>query len=252
MVLASDPEATKRTFDHLFELWITPELTRRQEAGLLPKPVELRAAQVIMYADARPVTVRINEEVRAVAKMKLAEGVAKAAGEPVFEHELAGVTEIKLTDADDPNCAHVTILLVAGHWHLGFDFRRNKALSRRHLEVARQFHRAAEVAAETRAWAVFVDTLFSAAELAAKAWLLLMPDPDFARRATHRAIQTKYQTIGRLNVEPGFIDTLNKLSGWRDSLRYLKSERAIDATTLLSMLPTVAAMIEDADARSAN
>jgi hypothetical protein len=250
MDAASDPQAAKRTLEHFFELWITPELTRRQEAGLLPTPVELRAAQVIMYPDARPVTVRINEEVRALAKIELA--CAKEAGDPIFDRDIAGVTEIKLTDNDDPNCGHATILLVKGSWHLAFDFRRNKASSQRHLDVARQFHRAAAAAAETQSWPVFVDTLFSAAELAAKAWLLLMADPEFVRRPTHRAIQTKYQTIGRLNVEPGFIDTLNKLGGWRDCLRYLKSERMIDEAALLGMLPTVAAMIDDAASRAAD
>jgi len=245
-------EGSERTFADLMKLWVTPEIKRRQDAGLLPKPVPLRAAQVILYPDERPVTVRLNEEVRAVAKMRVPEGVTKQPGDPVFEHELTKLEEIKLTDDDDPNCAHVTMLLLNGHWVIAFDFRRNKLVSREHQLLARDFHKAAAWAAENKIWSVFVDTLFSSAELAAKAWLLLLADAKFARKPTHDAIRMKYQTFGQLNVEPGFIDTLNKLSGWRNGYRYLRQTLTVDENELAAMLPIVARMIQDADARSAD
>jgi len=59
-----DLELNTRFVEQFFELWINPEIERRQKAGSLPKNFALYAAQVIMNFDA-PTEVRLNEEVKA-------------------------------------------------------------------------------------------------------------------------------------------------------------------------------------------
>jgi hypothetical protein len=51
-------------FPRLMDLFVRPEVERRQTEGRLPKPATLFAAQVIMFPDGRPVRVRLNQEVR--------------------------------------------------------------------------------------------------------------------------------------------------------------------------------------------
>jgi hypothetical protein len=241
-----DQIPNQRTFDDLMRLFVTPEIERRQAAGTAPTPLPLRAAQVLLYPDQRKPTVRLNDEVKAIVGSKLKDGIVKQKGAPVYWHEFADIAEVRLTDQDDPDCAHITMLLVGDHWAISFDFRYAKDKSSKHVDVARQFLRSAEEAFGRNDWAAFVDTLFSAAELAARAWLLLLPDPSFYKKGTHREIQRRYQRDGALNVDPVFIDALNKLSGWRDRVRYLSGELSVDAGEATALLETVAAMIEHA------
>ena len=83
------------------DLFVTPEVKRQQETGKLNKPLDLRAAQIIFFPDGRKPQVRINSEVRAIAKVKFKSGISKEPGEPIFEHDLEGLGEINLTDGVD-------------------------------------------------------------------------------------------------------------------------------------------------------
>lgn len=237
----------QRTFDDLMRLFVTPEIERRQAAGTVPTPLPLRAAQVLLYPDQRRPTVRINGEVKALVGSRLKDGIVKQPGDPVYWHEFADIAEVELTDQDDPDCAHITMLLVRDHWAIAFDFRYGKAKSSKHVDVSRQFLRSAEDAFRRNDWAAFVDTLFSAAELAARAWLLLLPDPSFYKKGTHREIQRRYQRDGALNVDPVFIEALNKLSGWRDRVRYLNGHLEVTETEASALLQTVSEMIAHAE-----
>ncbi len=67
----------------LMEIFISPEVSRRQEAGELPKPLELHAAQIIFYPDGRKPEVRINSEAKVIGKVKLKLGVIKNYGEDI-------------------------------------------------------------------------------------------------------------------------------------------------------------------------
>jgi len=239
--------ANQRTFDDLMRVYITPEIERRQAAGTAPTPLPLHAAQVLLFPDQRKPAVRLNAEVKAIVGSKLKAGIVKQPGDPVYWHEFADIAEVRLTDQDDPDCAHITMLLVGDHWAISFDFRYGKAKSTKHVDVAREFYRSAEDALQRADWAAFVDTLFSAAELAARAWLLLLPDPSFYKKGTHREIQRRYQRDGALNVDAIFIEALNKLSGWRDRVRYLNGGLQVTEAQARSLLQTVSQMIVHAE-----
>jgi hypothetical protein len=68
----------------------------------------------------------------------------------------------------------------------------------------------------------FYDNLFSAAELAIKALLLVAYDysPSFGIKASHQGIQTRYTQFANAgNVLPEYTTLFNKLSGFRTPAR---------------------------------
>lgn len=237
-----------KVFEQFMDLFVTPEIKRRQETGELGKPLDLWAAQIVFFPDGRKPQVRINSEVRAISKMKLKPGISKKAGEPIFEHELEGLEEINLTEEDDSDCGHAILLRIGAKWIIAFDFRYNKALSKKHIETAEQFYESAEFSFSQRNWSSFIDNLFSVAELLAKSILLSMPDPKFRKKASHKAIQLRYNRFADLgNVEAAYRETFNKLPGLRDSARYLKGDISISEDEARRLLKIVKNMMEDAN-----
>lgn len=193
-------EFGRKVFEQFMDLFVAPEIRRRQETGELDKPLDLRAAQIIFFPNGRKPQVRINSEVRAIGKVKLKPGISKKVGEDIFGHEVEGLKVINLTQEDDPDCGHATLVRIGDSWIIAFDFRYNKALSAKHIEVAKQFWESAEFSFKQRNWAPFIDTLFSAAELAAKSILLSMPDPKFRKKTRHRVIQRRYNRFADLGT----------------------------------------------------
>lgn len=239
-------EFGRRVFEQFMDLFVTPEVKKRQETGELDKPLDLRAAQIIFFPDGRKPQVRINSEVRAIAKVKFKPGILKKPREPVFEHELEGLGEINLTEEDDPNCGYATLIRISGRWTIAFDFRYNRALSKKHIETARQFYESADFSFNQRNWSPFIDNLFSAAELSAKSMLLSMPHPNLGKRERHKAIQIRYNEFADVGpVEPTYRDTFNKLSGLRDRARYLKGDISISEDEARRLLDVVKSMIEE-------
>ena len=220
------PEGYQRAFQQFTSLFIEPEIKRRQSEGSVPTPFPLWAAQVLLFGDGRPARVRLNHQVPLEARVKLAQGKVPQLDEPLSLTDIDDIQSIKpiLTD-DIADCGHFTALLFKSRWLITFDFRYNKRLAARHLEVAEQFLTTAKRELYRRrtplAVAPFVDNLFSAAELAARAQLLGTPDPKFTRKGSHRAIQTRFNRWASLgNTQPEHRDVLNKLSGLRDRARY--------------------------------
>jgi len=236
---------------HFLDVFITPEVERRQAAGVLPRPVELRAAQIICHGDGRPNGIRLNQEVRAVAGMRLKHGVSKVRGEAVFEHELDGLYDIRLPDAEDPNCGHATILRLGRGWTLAFDFVYNKAIIRDHLAAAEQFLSASRHALADGHMAAFVENLFAAAELAAASWLLRLPNnPVRPRRGSHGTIRALYNRHTHLgNVPKEHARTLNRLDALRPAARYRKAPLALESTETAQLLQIVTEMVAEAYAR---
>jgi len=163
----NNDDFSKNTFQHLMNFFILPEINKRQAKGELPIPVELIKVQIVFYPDERRHQIRINDEVSAIAELKLKKGVGKKKGEPIIQHETEGIGEIQLTQKDDPNCAHVLLLNIGEKWLLSYDFRYNKALSKEFIKRSNEFIECAEFSYQKKYWGSFVDNLFSASELLA-------------------------------------------------------------------------------------
>lgn len=217
-----DKEGQERTFKQLMELFVIPEIARRKETGGLLKNFVLNKAQVIFDDEGEP-SVRLNEETKIVAKVKLKSGVKKNKDEAVFENEIERIENLQLLDEEEPKYAHVSMVRYGNRWLLAFDFRYNKDLARDHFETARQFYKSAQDAYKNKLLAPFIDNLFSCIELLAKSELLLIPDSKFRRTAKHRAIQSRYNQFMYIDKDKlGFRTALNELSKLRNSARYLK------------------------------
>ena len=208
-------EFGKRFFEQAFELWINPEL-RRREADGRPIAGEPHAIQVI-WQPKGDLEVRFNEEVRGYAWTRLGRPVEK--GEPVYFSDLDGFQAFDLLD-DELDCQHVTLIRTSKGWSATFNFltlrRRGLAL----LEKAAQFLEAAKDAALKAHGAVAVDNLFSACELIAKADLMTSHAVE-GDASTHGRIQSQLNIQRRMgNVDAGFVELFNRLSRLRPFYRY--------------------------------
>lgn len=216
-------EIGKKSFDQFMNLFVLPEVQKRQSSGSIPTPYDLKAAQIIFSSDGQPASVRLNSEVKAKAKIKLKKDIRKQKGEVIYQHEIDGFENIILTEQDDADSGHVTMLRIENQWIMTFDFIYNKGLSRKYVDVAQEFLSVAQIAFEKKFWHPFTDNLFSAAELSARALLLSIPDPKFKKKTSHADLSHRYNWFADLgNVKPEHRTIFNKLAGWRSNARYLK------------------------------
>jgi hypothetical protein len=214
-------------FRQFMDLFVIPEIVRRQSECDAPVPYPLDRALVVFHSDGRKPEVRLNDEVKAQIKVKLSEAVSEPVkvGDPVLVEQIAGIERTRLVDADDQDCGHALIMLIGDRWHVSFDFVYNKSLSREHLRVASQFLEAAENACALKHWPVLVDTLCSASELTAKAYLLGTPDRSLIRSKSHGTVSSKTNLHGKLgNLDPRYVESFNRTWGLRHQARYLQGD----------------------------
>lgn len=246
-----DREFSKRAVQNIMDIFVTPEVKRRQDAGKLPEPVKLMCAQVILFPDERKPLIRINEEVRAKAKVEYRPGISKKPGDPVYENEIEAISYVELGPDDDPDCGHIFLYFHGSTAFMSFDFRRNRALARRHTQRAKDYLKAASHSMQSDNLAPFIDNLFNAAELSAKAVLLVTYDyaPSLRVKSSHRGIHMRYNKFANLgNVMPEYKKIFNKLAGLRDPARYLKGHLpTITDAEAQRMLNVVSQMIGDAE-----
>jgi hypothetical protein len=241
MANSDQNDFAQRAFRQFLDLYVTPEVKRRQEAGSLPQPLPLDAFQIVWYPDGRPHQVRVNRgEVKARLRVKLKEDVRKQEGEEVLLGDVDQIEGIELTDHDDADCGHATFFRFGEQWHGQFDAIYNKGLAKQHLVAGDEFYVTAKHAFEKRHWLAFADNLFSASELYAKAALLLLAEFGLRKKANHDGIRTRFNYHSHLgNVDANHSRVLNRLSALRNDARYLKGQPQItepDAAEMLSLV----------------
>jgi HEPN domain-containing protein len=216
-----ESEGTQQLFQQFIDVWIAPEIQSRNNRGILSDDFVLAKAQVLFSLDEQKPIIRLNDEVQLIAQVKLRKSVEK--GQPVYESAVEQVSQLRLTDDEEPKYAHISAIKIRDNWFLMFDLRYNKGLAREHLKTAKMFYESAKLALQHKLFAPFVNNLFSAIELTVKGELLLIPDEQVYKKGRHKTIQKKYNRFINLgNAKPDFKTALNKLSGLRNSTRYLK------------------------------
>jgi uncharacterized protein (UPF0332 family) len=208
-----------RTLEQVFELWVMPEVQRRQSAGHLPPNFQLSRAQVVFEVDA-PVTVRLNDEVRATMQVRATREIAK--GEAVSLSDFSEIVSVELTE-NDPNAGHITIIAHQGIWYLTWDTRYNAQRVATTIATAREFLESAQdnLKAAPPRFRAFAETLFGAVELLAKAVLLQLPDKKLISSKTHGFIKSRFNQWSHLgNIERDFASLLNELEQMRAPARY--------------------------------
>jgi hypothetical protein len=233
-------------FKHFLDQFVTPEVQRRQATGELAKPLLLRKAQVVFYPDGRKPAVRINDEVRGSLALTVKDGAIKAPGDPVYEQDIEGVSGFTLGPNDDPDCGHMTFVRLGMRWFGQFDFIYNKGTAERHLSRGMEFLSAAEHSLDRGYLGACIDNLFSAAELFAKAHLLLLSELRLRVKSGHRHVGTRYNYHAHIgNVEDSHRDALNTLSRLRGAARYLDpGGPALDEAIAQELMVEVGGMAE--------
>lgn len=216
-----DPaEFNQRVLDQAFEFWFTPEVTARQKAGTLPTPCFLFAAQVI-FSDASSPVVRLNQEVKGNARLK-AGAPEITVGQPVLSDMLKYIERFELIE-QEANLGHFTALRYDDRgWATVFDFQLNKATAADLVARAAQFISAARHSFELGFEAPYVDNLFSACELLARARLIPTSKVALDSR-THGVVHSSINNERRLgNVSGDFVELFNDLSLGRSVARYAR------------------------------
>jgi uncharacterized protein (UPF0332 family) len=214
-------EIGEKVFQQVMDIWILPEIEKRKSLKRISQDFTLRAAQVVFSLDRNCCKIRLNGEVKAILLANLSENKNK--GDPIYENEITNIETIKLT-GDDPNVAHVTILRLADKWFLSYDFTYNKKRIKEHIEASEEFFESAEYCLSKSILRPFFENSFAAAELAAKAILLQLPDKDILSGKNHETRIEKFEKWSGLgNVKTEFSDTLKRLNALRSSARYMSS-----------------------------
>ena len=245
-------EGSQKLFQQIMDIWVIPEMNKRNNENRLPKDFKLKAAQIIFSLDRGWNKVRLNREVKAIAKFERATPKKFNHGDTVYEHDVKGVKSIELTDSD-PNCAHVTLLLFKNNWNIHFDFRYNKKRIHEHIEAAKEFYESAKQNISNNRLRPFFENSFACAELLAKAVLLQLPDKEMIHGKNHDSRIEKFQKWADLdNVEIKYSTTLSRLNSLRSSARYLcstefKKENPAEVLKILGEMITFAEGIVSTD-----
>jgi hypothetical protein len=193
-----DEEGGRNFFHQVMNLWIAPEIERRKEKGILSTNFAIDKIQILISPEERPAVVRLNNEIKAELTCRLKPGIHKQViGEPVYWKEICDIFDIKLTEEDDPDVVHITMVLFRKGWKVRFDLRNNKRKARELYDSAREFLNSAKRALDNGSMRVFSDNLFSAAELFVTSQLFVMSEYEYVKKPTHAWTQKKYNDLSK-------------------------------------------------------
>lgn len=99
-----EDEGYGRTVSQAMELWINPEIDKRQKSGTLSKPAALYLAQVI-FKPSKEIFVRLNDEVQMHGKIKLK--TTKAQDEPIMLSDIDEIISLNLVE-EEQDYGHIT------------------------------------------------------------------------------------------------------------------------------------------------
>jgi hypothetical protein len=139
---APDPSFGESLFQHMWDLWVQPEIERRGS----PATQESLTRVVVEMAPDGPVVVKLEDE--AGIEASVVANRALAEGEEVFVEDITNVKFIRPADIDPNNGWICFARMASGHAMLAFDFTYNKQRAAALLERAGQFLAAAEQAGQ--------------------------------------------------------------------------------------------------------
>jgi HEPN domain-containing protein len=239
---AIDSSVFDKFIGETLDLWINPEIEKRKKAGRLSDDFAMFAAQVIFGEG--PIKVRLNDEVKAIATFETANTLPP--GTRVNLNDLGKIVDLQPT-SDDPNAAHITLLLHRGAWQLAFDFRYNAQRSLECYQVATEFIESARFAIERGHIRVAIENLFAATELMTKA-LLIQTFDDLRAAKSHSALHDRLNWWSRLgNTDARYAKLLNRLSELRGPARYLDKDLRASQDDVQKLLVMAEDMLADLD-----
>ena len=215
-----ESEIGNRIFQQVMELWVLPEIEKRKSLKKISPNFNLRSIQIIFSHDKPINEIRLNEEVKAIMKIRANRDIEK--GEPIFEKDIDDIEDVTLTNQDS-NCAHITLLLFKAKWHISFDFRYNKDEAKKHLEAAKEFLDSVKDDYKNNRLRPFFESSFDCAELLTKALLMQFFKISILNNHDNRLNRIKeWAELG--NVKEDFSNKIHKLKRVRYSARYLYTD----------------------------
>jgi|GEM_PF-1567557 len=162
-------EVDQATFDNFWKNFVLPDIDRRLQLGELERPIDIKAFQIIFYCDGRAPSVRINTEVKAYLEIPKEDIKGKKNNDRVYQSEIRNIRGIRLHKKDD-DFGHATYIKIDEQKYFGcFSFQYNRGTIGRYKNKANEFLLTAEYAYTNKFWSSFIDNLYSAAEIIAKA-----------------------------------------------------------------------------------
>lgn len=248
-VIANDITNNTVALDQFLNLYIKPEIEKRQSIGTLPKPFQLKVARAIFCLGNKEPIIQINDEI-GIIEIKLKDGISKKAGEPITDIDIDWGAGLNLPP-EYANCGHMTVFIIGNRIYLSFDFRYNKAVSRNIIATAKQFNDTASDALSKKNYSPFIDNLFSASELAAKCIVLASLATERKMLDNHSRIQEEFTKLADyVNIQEDLKKAFHKLRAERVPARYLKGMDCmyeIDEKDAQSLLQRVKQLIDKAE-----
>jgi hypothetical protein len=216
-----DQEAAKNFFDHTSELWFNPELERQKLIGLVEEGYQPEAMQVILFPNNEKHVLFDN---LVISKEKLE-------------------ANIKYRD-----CGHVTFKKDPnGNWRGFFDFRYNKGKAEELFNTALQFFETAKEAYGAGRSRVFLDTIFSSAELLVESRLFVeTPNQEYVNDPNHKWTKRELGKAIRVGlVDSRYSKTLGNLSDWRRNARYPRGQFSLEESKAQELIRTLEEWIQE-------
>ncbi len=208
------PSTAMVTIEHMFEIWIEPELTRR---GVTPADLQVRKALVVLKRDQPPV-VLINAEFQLGVTVRATRDIAE--GEDIYASDFDEVHSIKPVDIDD-DAGWITFFAVPdGRLYLAFDFRYELGRSRGVLARADEFIASATDDLSSDRSGPAIDNALAAAELAVMVQMRTHVAPDDPKNR-HGSRYSWFEGWARLgNAQKEHARAIRRLEQLRGRARY--------------------------------
>lgn len=190
----------ERTIRQTMDVWVLPEILRRQAAGKLPTPVELSWVQVVFKSDGKNV-VRINDEVRGTGGVRVKDpSKIKHQGGLIYDSDVKDILSINLVE-DERDFGHITIFFHGDQAHLSFSAIYDASKSLKLVSISKEFLDSAEANLKADRLRTAVADLYFALENIAKARVMHFAEKAVqgkrGRTASHSIIKKtirKYAT----------------------------------------------------------
>jgi hypothetical protein len=231
----NDPEFYDAVRSQFIELFLEPELERRQLQG-----TEVHQFAAIL-SPGGGVRVLINDEVTWVAQAGVNRAIQKGETVTTADFDVASIGAMRPAAAG-PDDAWAALVDLESHRLLTFNFQRNRGKARTRLDLADEFHAAALPSIEAGRIGPATENLFAAAELAVKAGMLLIDDNP--TRVHHKREQHFISWAELGNAPMSQADTLRSLRAARPSARYGDEGPRLSLDELRTYADEVRAMIE--------
>jgi uncharacterized protein (UPF0332 family) len=212
------------TIKHVFEIIDRPlhEILKRRR---IESVEEINRIHIIMHADQTKNEILVNDKVRFDANIELSNG-DYSINKTISEGSNITVLGLYKNYQHGENEAHVMLYKFKSDWQIACDLFYDVTRAINKLKLAKQFLKASQLNLDNNLWGPFIESLFSATELATQSVLLLEHKPDFSTKQIHpntKKLFEIYTMYGKIDTK--YHIHIENLYNLRKKARYLNDEK---------------------------